>query len=216
MKRKGQKYQNREEYTLKYQPLLAKLKEDTPKDLLCARCFEQVDWKLKFGKYKKMTQAKRCRECDQKAVVKSYRHICDPCSRSKRLCTKCGLSKDLRKELPKCMEEMVEYKKLEEIKAYLKTLKESSRRKLMRFMNEETVDFIDGKFFYKENKQEVEGIRLKRKFMECSEDNDNSEDDENSKEFEDGELNELDNFVFKGRHVDAPELAEDSDSDPEL
>ena len=166
MKRKGQKYQNKEEYTLKYQPMLAKLKEDTPKDLLCAHCFEIVEWKLKFGKYKKMTQPKKCRICEHKTIVKSYRNICDNCSRTNKVCSKCGDSKAVNTKLPNRLENNLASKKTDQMNICMSRLKESSRRKLNRLLEEERI-FFDGEIFkYTETKEPVEGLKLKRKYIE--------------------------------------------------
>lgn len=54
------KYQNKTEFKIKYQQHLIDLQENTSKHHLCKRCFEIVDWKLKFGKYKKLTQPGKC------------------------------------------------------------------------------------------------------------------------------------------------------------
>ena len=65
-KPKQPKYQNDTEYKLRYKQHLIDLKETTSKHKLCKRCYEIVEWKLKFGKYKKLTQPGKCQSCGEK------------------------------------------------------------------------------------------------------------------------------------------------------
>jgi hypothetical protein len=211
--RKGQKYQNREEYTLKYQPLLAKLKEDTPKDNLCTRCYEQIDWKLKFGKYKTSTVPRRCQLCDEKKVVKSYRHICDQCVRDKKVCSKCGVVAALKTVLPKAIEKIEETRRFQGMDNYLKTLRECSRRKIMRLMGDELIDFKDGVFTYKENQLPVEGLQVKKKYRAGKWANDLAEESEDeddvSRDFDDDEMAYIDEFIKKNPKVVEPLKTDD-------
>jgi hypothetical protein len=212
-KKKGQKYQNKEEYTLKYQPLLAKLKDDTPKDNLCNRCFEQIDWKLKFGKYKKLTEPRRCQICEFKRVVKAYRHICDSCVKEKGVCSKCGTVAHLKTELPKVLESLVEHRRFQDMENLLKTLRECSRRKIMRLIHEDQVMFKDGKFVHKEGGALVEGLQVKKKYRlgkHTNEDGEeDGEDDEDSRDFDDDEMAYLDEFIKNHPKMAQPIQKED-------
>ncbi len=211
-KKKGQKYQNREEYTLKFQPLLAKLKEDTPKDNLCNRCFEQIDWKLKFGKYKKLTEPRKCQVCEIKRVVKAYRHICDICVSAKGMCSKCGTVTQLKTELPKAMEKIETHQKQQDMENVLKTFRECSRRKIMRMIQEDTVDFKNGIFIHKGNGAPVEGLQVKKKYKlgkHANEDGEEEEGDEDSRDFDDDEMAYLDEFIKKNPKMIQPIQKED-------
>ena len=71
--KKGQKHQNRQVYHTKFNDKASKLKDTTPMDRLCDRCYEQINWKLKFNKYKPLTATAKCHKCDNKNIIKAYR-----------------------------------------------------------------------------------------------------------------------------------------------
>jgi hypothetical protein len=56
------------------------------------RCFEIIDWKKKYGKYKPRRQPGKCLGCDGKTVSQAYHQLCPPCSSSRRVCAKCMLA----------------------------------------------------------------------------------------------------------------------------
>uniref|UniRef100_UPI00358F4E43 uncharacterized protein C9orf85 homolog isoform X2 n=1 Tax=Myxine glutinosa TaxID=7769 RepID=UPI00358F4E43 len=57
---------------------------------VCARCKSQLEWRIKFGKYKLLTQPSTCIKCLQKTVKTSYHKVCHACSIHLGLCAKCG------------------------------------------------------------------------------------------------------------------------------
>ena len=71
--KKGQKHQNKTTYHTKFNDKANKLKENTPMDRLCDRCYEQINWKLKFNKYKPLTAIAKCYKCENKNIIKAYR-----------------------------------------------------------------------------------------------------------------------------------------------
>jgi hypothetical protein len=62
--------------------------EAAPTRVRC-RCFEIIDWKKKYGKYKPRRQPGKCLGCDDKTVSQAYHQLCPPCSSSRRVCAKC-------------------------------------------------------------------------------------------------------------------------------
>lgn len=62
---------------------------------LCQRCKEVLEWKVKYNKYKPITQARTCVKCSQKTVKDAYHVICKPCSTKLELCAKCGKKEDI-------------------------------------------------------------------------------------------------------------------------
>ncbi|XP_042304635.1 uncharacterized protein C9orf85 homolog isoform X4 [Sceloporus undulatus] len=62
---------------------------------LCQRCKEVLEWRVKFNKYKPLTQPKKCVKCLQKTVKDSYHVICKPCACELDLCAKCGKREEI-------------------------------------------------------------------------------------------------------------------------
>ncbi|XP_071502911.1 uncharacterized protein [Diadema antillarum] len=56
----------------------------------CARCKDILEWKIKYKKYKPLTQPKRCTKCQEKTIKNAYRIICENCAEADGICTKCG------------------------------------------------------------------------------------------------------------------------------
>jgi len=90
-KKKPQKYQN--QFTFKHNPNSMKTRViiKSPLDFLCDRCHDILEWKIKYRKYKQLTQPSKCNLCFDKTCYKAYRTVCEACAIPKKLCTKCGL-----------------------------------------------------------------------------------------------------------------------------
>jgi Zn finger protein HypA/HybF involved in hydrogenase expression len=84
-KRKGQHYQNKFAFALKTasDSKLTKRIKNTPLDFLCQRCYDQVEWKIVYKKYKPLSAPSRCADCSKKTILKAYRTLCDPCATKK-------------------------------------------------------------------------------------------------------------------------------------
>ncbi|XP_020654277.3 uncharacterized protein C9orf85 homolog [Pogona vitticeps] len=62
---------------------------------LCQHCKEVLEWRVKFSKYKPLTQPKKCVKCLQKTVKDSYHIVCKPCACELNLCAKCGKKEEI-------------------------------------------------------------------------------------------------------------------------
>jgi len=152
-----------------YAPQLQELKETTPKDHLCKRCFDKIEWKLKFGKYKKLTQPTRCNACQMKVVVKAYRTRCDKCCDASGLCSMCGEEKNI---VPFTDQEKADISQLrvdQKVENNLKQFKECSKRKLLRLLSKEKVKLLEGVWIYTDSLEPVQNLRLKEKFKQDEE-----------------------------------------------
>lgn len=114
-KKKGQKYQNKTAFKIKYDTNAIEVIKKAPLDHLCKRCMEQIQWKLKFNKYKPNKSISRwyklfyhficilkylpySNKCGEKNIIKAYRKCCDICSEKYEICTKCEQNKNLEPE----------------------------------------------------------------------------------------------------------------------
>lgn len=57
--KKGQKYQNRTAFKVMFNPKLEQINSSAPLDRLCQRCFDQIKWKIQYGKYKPRANVSR-------------------------------------------------------------------------------------------------------------------------------------------------------------
>ncbi|XP_077105167.1 uncharacterized protein C9orf85 homolog [Ranitomeya variabilis] len=64
-------------------------------DGVCQRCKDVLEWRVKFSKYKPLSQPRKCVKCLQKTVKEAYHIICQPCALQLELCAKCGKKEDL-------------------------------------------------------------------------------------------------------------------------
>ncbi|XP_056149057.1 uncharacterized protein C9orf85 homolog [Lampris incognitus] len=64
-------------------------------DGLCQHCKGVLEWKIRYNKYKSLTQPRKCVKCSQKTVKDAYHIICKPCSLQLELCAKCGKKEDI-------------------------------------------------------------------------------------------------------------------------
>lgn len=94
---RGQKHQNatafkNDKYGATVQVKKAKSKTH---DGLCQHCKGVLEWKVKYNKYKSLTQPRKCVKCSQKTVKDAYHIVCKPCSLQLEICCKCGKKEDI-------------------------------------------------------------------------------------------------------------------------
>jgi len=56
----------------------------------CEKCRKVIEWKIKYKKYKPLTQPKRCVKCQNKSVLNAYNIVCMPCASLQQICAKCS------------------------------------------------------------------------------------------------------------------------------
>lgn len=104
---RGQKHQNatafkNDKYGASVQVKKAKAKVH---DGLCQRCKDVLEWKVKYNKYKPLTQPRKCVKCLQKTVKDAYHIICKPCALKLELCAKCGKKEEIAIPIDQELEE---------------------------------------------------------------------------------------------------------------
>ncbi|XP_041643312.1 uncharacterized protein C9orf85 homolog [Cheilinus undulatus] len=94
---RGQKHQNTSAFKNDKYGASVHVKRANSKvhDGLCQHCKGVLEWKVKYNKYKSLTQPKKCVKCSQKTVKDAYHIICKPCSLQLEICCKCGKKEDI-------------------------------------------------------------------------------------------------------------------------
>ncbi|KAG9331496.1 hypothetical protein JZ751_018899 [Albula glossodonta] len=94
---RGQKYQNTSAFKNNKYGASVQVKKANAKvhDGVCKHCKEVLEWKVKYSKYKPLTQPRKCVKCLQKSVKDAYHIICKPCALQLELCAKCGKKEDI-------------------------------------------------------------------------------------------------------------------------
>uniref|UniRef100_A0AAQ4RKV2 Chromosome 9 open reading frame 85 n=1 Tax=Gasterosteus aculeatus aculeatus TaxID=481459 RepID=A0AAQ4RKV2_GASAC len=94
---RGQKHQNISAFRNDKYGATVQVKKANSKihDGLCQHCKGVLEWKVKYKKYKTLTQAKKCVKCSQKTVKDAYYIICKPCSLQLEICCKCGKKEEI-------------------------------------------------------------------------------------------------------------------------
>ena len=57
---------------------------------LCSRCYDKVEWRKKYRKYKPLTKSRKCNRCHQPKVNRAYHTLCDDCSVQDNVCAWCA------------------------------------------------------------------------------------------------------------------------------
>lgn len=100
---------------------------------VCQHCKSVIEWKIKYKKYKVLTQQKTCRRCNQKTIKRAYHVLCKPCAKEERVCAKCCKS-SLEVEIEPAAPTQEEENKLKmELEQLVKSLPERKRRTYLRF-----------------------------------------------------------------------------------
>ncbi|CAH1954108.1 unnamed protein product [Acanthoscelides obtectus] len=99
---------------------------------VCVRCKDIIDWKIKYKKYKPLSQPKTCVKCGLKTVKQAYHVMCTDCGKKLETCTKCCQKKEIVPAPPSKDEQI----KLDnEMKDLLQSLPERRRRTFLRYMD---------------------------------------------------------------------------------
>lgn len=102
---------------------------------VCERCKEQIEWKIKYRKYKPLTQPGKCNKCSERKVKRAYHVLCRDCALSSKCCAKCLKSSEEVSIVPPepTVEEKIKLKV--EMDQLIKSLPERKRRTFLRYMN---------------------------------------------------------------------------------
>jgi hypothetical protein len=95
IKKKGPKYQNN--FSFRHNPKSKKTQYilSLPNDGLCQHCYNIIEWKKKYRKYKPLTVPKRCTKCEEKNIKHAYHVICEKCASEMEVCAKCCQKKEI-------------------------------------------------------------------------------------------------------------------------
>ncbi|XP_074651698.1 uncharacterized protein C9orf85 homolog [Tubulanus polymorphus] len=185
---RGQKYQNKSAFknNLHDTSKMTKLLNELAVTGVCKHCSEIIDWKIKYKKYKPLTQAKKCTKCLQKTVKKAYYIICEPCAKKHEVCAKCGKNEEIVQEpLPSEAEEARMQSQFEQ---ELKLLPERKRKTFLRLQ-------ASGK---------LTGENLKTTEQENTDlcqSSDSSDEDENSDDRIEQSICEAENVIVEGQET---------------
>uniref|UniRef100_A0A182PKG0 VPS37 C-terminal domain-containing protein n=1 Tax=Anopheles epiroticus TaxID=199890 RepID=A0A182PKG0_9DIPT len=102
---------------------------------VCEHCKSVIDWKIKYRKYKPLTQPKSCSKCGERKVKRAYHVICRDCALTSRCCAKCLKSADEASIIPPEPTEQEQIKLKAEMDQLIKSLPERKRRTFLRYMN---------------------------------------------------------------------------------
>lgn len=132
---------------------------------VCVRCKEIIEWKIKYKKYKPLTQPKKCVKCEQRTVRSAYHVMCLDCGRKLEVCTKCCQAKALVVALP----DKKEQNKLDgELQKLLQSLSERKRRSFIRYMNKQKGTSEENDLSREDLEKKLTALQIK---------NDDSDDD---------------------------------------
>ncbi|CAH1756770.1 418_t:CDS:2 [Entrophospora sp. SA101] len=129
-KKPGQKYQNSFAFKPNKNSKKSKIINSLPIDGLCKRCKDIVEWKKKYKKYKTLTVAKKCVNCNEKNVKEAYHVLCSKCASGKNVCAKCQESNEIIKSGIKSDKELL--REQQEHEKFLSKLSERQKRSYLR------------------------------------------------------------------------------------
>lgn len=172
---------------------------------VCQRCKEVIEWKIKYKKYKPLSQAKTCARCQQRTVRKAYHVICRDCAIKDHVCAKCLKSADeVAIEAPEPTPQEEQQLQVE-MDRLIKSFSERKRRAFLRYMNKgrkkETEESLDEEA--QEAQEKATRVRHTREELlekikqlnlggEDDDFGDDSDDDEDGNDDEDGDDSDLD------------------------
>ncbi|CAD8135347.1 unnamed protein product [Paramecium pentaurelia] len=195
MKKGAPKYQNKIAFKMRFHDHYTEKVQNASLDRLCELCLAQIEWKIKYGKYKTPHDLSRCYKCEKKNIFKAYRRLCDACSDELKQCSKCTEPIEINDDSSSG----------EEMDETLKCLRERSKRTVLRKIEkgEITWDKHNKKFIDCETGEQMI-VQYKKDYIDEEdeqlwEDNDNDDDDDSDDD--DDESEEEDNKKENKKNV---------------
>ena len=112
-----------------------------PNQGLCSSCYEKIEWRKRYRKYKPLTQPGACRICKGRCVKAAYHMVCQPCAEEKQICAKCMQPKTIWKSLEQINGEEDAANKA----ALAAPMKERERRSLLRKIERQQAERADAR-----------------------------------------------------------------------
>ncbi|CAH1104559.1 unnamed protein product [Psylliodes chrysocephalus] len=166
---------------------------------VCERCKDIIEWKIKYKKYKPLSQAKTCVKCNLKTVKRAYHVMCAECGKKLGLCTKCCQKKDV-------VVPPVTVNKFEldlELKAILSSLAERRRRTFLRYMDKKRKQKEETEEPNTTEEEDRKDLLDKLKSLQIMDDDDDEDDDDDC---DDDHHHPFDTDSSPSEHVDDDDL----------
>ena len=111
---------------------------------LCSRCYDKVEWRKKYRKYKPLTKSRKCNRCHQPKVNRAYHTLCDDCSVQDNVCAWCATDRSEVRIVKGRNERAAARKTAEaELESSLALVSERQRRTLLRKKENGTLEMND-------------------------------------------------------------------------
>lgn len=114
---------------------------------VCKRCQDVIAWKVKYKKYKLLSQPKTCVKCHQKTIKDAYHTVCLTCAKDLEICCKCGKKEEIVAHKSPTKAEQL--KAIAQLEMEVKCLSERKRRAYYRYL-----DKLKGKKKKKKRKED--------------------------------------------------------------
>jgi len=98
----------------------------------CQRCTEVIEWKIKYGKYKPLSQPAKCVRCSGKKIKYAYHILCADCVSETGHCAKCNKIEEVVNPPEASVSEAARLEA--EFQRELKLLPERKRRTFLRYL----------------------------------------------------------------------------------
>jgi Uncharacterized conserved protein (DUF2039) len=81
-KKKGRPPAHQNKFAFKHNPKSKKTATilSSPIEHCCQRCYDKIEWRKKYRKYKPLTQPSTCNICHNRNITAAYHTVCDNCS----------------------------------------------------------------------------------------------------------------------------------------
>lgn len=85
-KKKSRKPAHQNTFAFQHNPKSKKTEKilNSPIEGACRRCYDKIEWRKKYRKYKPLTQPGKCNICKQQNVKAAYHTICTKCTTSEK------------------------------------------------------------------------------------------------------------------------------------
>ncbi|XP_076056738.1 uncharacterized protein LOC143034493 [Oratosquilla oratoria] len=133
-RKRGQKYQNRMGFKNSLHDTSRKTQMLNNMEVteVCKRCQDVIAWKIKYKKYKPLSQPKTCTKCNMKTIKSAYHILCLVCAKKLDVCCKCGKKEEIVVHTGPTLQEQAQT--MAELEVQVKQMPERRRRTYYRYL----------------------------------------------------------------------------------
>eukprot|EP00127_Corallochytrium_limacisporum_P005551 Clim_evm68s207 gene=Clim_evmTU68s207 len=94
-KKSGPRYKNKRAWVVEPNSTKAQIAQETQHTGLCKPCYDRIQWRKQYGKYKPLSAPAKCSKCLGRRITLAYHDVCTECAQKFGICEGCQKPREI-------------------------------------------------------------------------------------------------------------------------